>query len=97
MSTERVRALARVDFSKQLQKADEALRRRNHDFAVELYQQLLDIQPDLGEARAGLRRALKKRHEAKGGGSKLLRALGGAAPLAMAGTMRPLIVGKPRQ
>jgi tetratricopeptide (TPR) repeat protein len=77
-----------VDFSKQLQKADEALRRRNYDFAVELYQQLLDIQPDLGEARAGLRHALKKRHESKAGGSKLLRAIGGAAPLAMAKTLR---------
>jgi len=77
-----------VDFSKQLQKADEALRRRNFDFAVELYTQLLEIQPDLGEARAGLRQALKRRLEAKGAGSKFLRALGGAAPLAMAKTLR---------
>jgi tetratricopeptide (TPR) repeat protein len=77
-----------VDFTKQLQKADEALRRRNYDFAVELYQQLLEIQPDLGEARSGLRHALKKRLDSKGGGSKLLRALGGAAPLAMAKTLR---------
>jgi tetratricopeptide (TPR) repeat protein len=76
-----------VDFTKQLQKAEEALRRRNWDFAVELYQQLLELSPDLGEARAGLRQAVKKRHEAKGGGSKLLRALGGAAPLAMAKTL----------
>lgn len=81
-------APSRVDFSKQLQKADEALRRRNFDFAVELYQQLLEIQPDLGEARAGLRQALKRRHELKGGGSKFLRALGGAAPLALAKTLR---------
>jgi tetratricopeptide (TPR) repeat protein len=77
-----------VDFSKQLQKADEALRRKNFDFAVELYQQLLEISPDLGEARAGLRQSLKRRLEAKGGGSKFLRALGGAAPLAMAKTLR---------
>jgi len=76
-----------VDFSKQLQKADEALRRKNWDFAVELYQQLLELSPDLGEARAGLRRSLKKRYEAKVGGSKFLRALGGAAPLAMAKTL----------
>jgi len=76
-----------VDFSKQLQKAEEALRRRNWDFAVELYQQLLELSPDLGEARAGLRQALKKRHEHKAGGSKFLRALGGAAPLAMAKTL----------
>jgi tetratricopeptide (TPR) repeat protein len=77
-----------VDFSKQLQKADEAMRRRNYDFAVELYQQLIEISPDLGEARSGLRHALKKRLDAKGGGSKFLRALGGAAPLAMAKTLR---------
>jgi tetratricopeptide (TPR) repeat protein len=77
-----------LDFSKQLQKAEEAMRRRNFDFAVELYQQLLEIQPDLGEARANLRQALKRRQELKGGGSKFLRALGGAAPLAMAKTLR---------
>ncbi|MBL8859255.1 MAG: tetratricopeptide repeat protein [Planctomycetes bacterium] len=77
-----------MDFTKQLQKADEAQRRRNYDFAVELYQQLLEISPDLGEARAGLRQALKKRLEAKGGGSKFLRALGGAAPLALAKTLK---------
>jgi tetratricopeptide (TPR) repeat protein len=75
-----------VDFSKQLQKADEALRRRNYDFAVELYQQLLELAPDLGEARAGLRQALRRRHEGKAG-SKFLRALGGAAPLALAKTL----------
>ena len=77
-----------MDFTKQLEKADEAMRRRNYDFAVELYQQLLEISPDLGEARGGLRVALKKRLELKGGGSKFLRALGGAAPLAMAKTLR---------
>jgi tetratricopeptide (TPR) repeat protein len=77
-----------VDFSKHLQKADEAMRRRNFDFAVEVYLQLLEIDPDLGEARAGLRQAYRKRFEAKQGGSKLLRAIGGAAPLAMAKTLR---------
>jgi len=73
-----------VDFTKQLQKADEALRRRNPDFAIELYRQLLDIAPDLGEARAGLRSALKARQALKGGGSKLFRALVGAGPLVAA-------------
>lgn len=76
-----------MDFTKQLQKADEALRRKNWDFAVELYQQLLELSPDLGEARAGLRDSLRKRFEAKGGGSKFFRAIGGAAPLAMAKTL----------
>jgi tetratricopeptide (TPR) repeat protein len=78
-----------VDFSKHIQKADEALRRRNWDFAIELYRQLLDLDPDLGAARAGLRRALRKRHDAKRGG-RLLRAIGGSVPLARAKTMLKL-------
>lgn len=72
-----------MDYSKHLQKAEEALRRRNYDFAIEVYQQLIDIEPDLGEARGGLRRALRLRFEKKGGG-KLFRALAGAGPLAAA-------------
>ena len=72
-----------VDFSKHLQKAEEALRRRNYDFAVEMYRQLLDLDPDQGDARKGLRQALKARHDAKSGG-KLFRAIRGAAPLSKA-------------
>lgn len=76
-----------MDFSKHIQKAEEAERRRNYDFAVQLYQQLLEIDPDQGPARSGLRRVLKKRHEGKKG-SRLLRAIGGAAPLVKAKAMR---------
>lgn len=72
-----------MDFSKHLQKAEEALRRRHWDFAIELYRQLLDLDADLGEARAGLREALRKRHDAKPKG-KLMGALGGALPLGKA-------------
>lgn len=72
-----------VDYSKHIQKAEEAAKRRNYDFAIQLYQQLLEIDPDVGEARAGLRRALKLRHEQKKGG-KLLRMIRGAGPLAAA-------------
>ena len=78
-----------MDFSKHIQKAEDALRRRNHDFAVELYRQLIDLDPDHGEARSGLRRALKKRQEAKKGG-KLLRAVSGALPLSRAKAMSKL-------
>lgn len=78
-----------MDFSKHIQKAEEALRRRNYDFAVELYRQLIDLDPDLGEARAGLRQALKKRAEIKKGG-RLLRAVSGALPLSQAKTMAKL-------
>ena len=76
-----------MDFTKQIQKAEEAARRRNYDFAVELYQQILEIDPDQGEARAGLRQALRRRHETKKGGG-LLRAIGGAGPLVAAKGLR---------
>ncbi|MBK7875042.1 MAG: tetratricopeptide repeat protein [Planctomycetes bacterium] len=72
-----------MDFSKQIQKAEEAAKKRNYDFAVELYQQILEIDPNQGDARAGLRQALKKRHELKKGGG-LFRALSGAPQLAAA-------------
>jgi tetratricopeptide (TPR) repeat protein len=78
-----------VDFSKHIKKAEEAFRRRNYDFAIELYRQLIDLDPDQGEARAGLRQALKKRFEAKSGG-RLLRAVSGALPLSRAKAMRKL-------
>ena len=73
-----------MDFSKQIQKADEAAKKRNYDFAVELYQQILDIDLDQGEARAGLRQALKKRHDTKKGSGGFFRALSGAPQLAAA-------------
>ena len=38
-----------MDYSKHIQKAEEAARRRNYDFAVELYQQLLELDPDQGK------------------------------------------------
>ena len=79
-----------MDFSKQIQKAEEALRRRNYDFAVELYRQLIDLDPDQGEARSGLRRALRKRHEQDGGKGKLFRAVSGALPLSRAKTLEKL-------
>jgi tetratricopeptide (TPR) repeat protein len=72
-----------VDYSKHIQKAEEAARRRNYDFAIQLYQQLLEIDPNVGEARAGLRVALRKRYEAKKG-SKLFGKIKGAGPLTLA-------------
>jgi tetratricopeptide (TPR) repeat protein len=77
-----------VDFSKHIKKADEAFRRKNYDFAVELYRQLIDLDPDLGEARSGLRHALKKRHELKKSG--FLGKVLGAGPLGKAKTMRKM-------
>lgn len=78
-----------MDFSKHIKKAEEASRRRNYDYAVELYRQLLDLDADLGEARSGLRTALKKRQETKKGG-RLLGKVSGAVPLGRAKTMRKM-------
>ncbi|MEE8469157.1 MAG: tetratricopeptide repeat protein [Planctomycetota bacterium] len=80
------KGIAVVDYTKHIQKAEEAARRRNYDFAIQLFQQLLEIDPDVGEARAGLRRVLRKRHEAAKGG-KLLKMLKGAGPLALGKTL----------
>ncbi len=74
-----------MDFSKHIQKAEEALKRRNYDFAIELFRQLIDLDPDQGDARSGLRRALHGRHSQKKGG-KFLRAVSGALPLSKART-----------
>lgn len=72
-----------MDYSKHIQKAEEAVKRRNYDFAVQLYQQILEIEPDQGDARRGLRQALKAREGVKKGG-RLLKLVKGAGPLTMA-------------
>ena len=77
-----------MDFSKQLAKAEEAFRRRNYDFAADLYRQLVDIDPDLGEARGGLRQANKKRAEREKRG--LFGRAGGAVPMSRARAMAKL-------
>jgi tetratricopeptide (TPR) repeat protein len=75
-----------VDFSKHLQKADEAMRRRQWDFAIEVYQQLLNLDADLADARSGMRRAQKRKFEEQKS-SKLFRAALGAVPLGAAKTL----------
>lgn len=52
-----------MDLSKHLEKAEDAVKRKNYAFAVNLYGQLLGLQPDNGAARAGLRVALFKKAE----------------------------------
>jgi tetratricopeptide (TPR) repeat protein len=47
-----------MDLSKYLEQASDATKRRNFAMAVKIYGQVLAIQPDFGEARAGLRKAL---------------------------------------
>ncbi|MBM4060380.1 MAG: tetratricopeptide repeat protein [Planctomycetes bacterium] len=47
-----------MDLSKHLENAADAVRRRNLPLAIKIYGQVLQLQPDYGEARAGLRAAL---------------------------------------
>ena len=47
-----------MDLSKYLENANDALKRRNVSLAVRIYHQVLQIQPDFGEARSALRKAL---------------------------------------
>jgi tetratricopeptide (TPR) repeat protein len=54
-----------MDLSKHLENAADAVKRRNYALAIKIYGQVLQIQPDYGEARAGLRRALFDRQKQK--------------------------------
>lgn len=47
-----------MDLGKYLEQAADAAKRRNFAMAVKIYGQVLAIQPDFGEARAGLRKVL---------------------------------------
>ena len=80
-----------MDLSKHLDKAAEAVKRRNYKFAVNLYSQLLALQPDNGNARAGLRTALFKQAEQKKP-SKVFALLGGGIHLLVGGLQR--MIGK---
>jgi hypothetical protein len=50
-----------MDLSKHLENAADAVKRRNFPLAIKIYGQVLQIQPDYGDARAGLRKALLPR------------------------------------
>ncbi|MBI4882364.1 MAG: tetratricopeptide repeat protein [Planctomycetes bacterium] len=54
-----------MDVAKHLEKAAEAVRKKNFDYAVNLYHQVLQLKPDHGEARRELRQALFRRAEYK--------------------------------
>lgn len=76
-----------VDLSKYLEQAADAVKRRNYAMAVKIYGQVLSIQPDFGEARSGLRRALFQKAAQKPP-SKLTAMLFGGVNLLVAGIQR---------
>jgi tetratricopeptide (TPR) repeat protein len=78
-----------MDLSKHLETAADAVKRRNYPYAVKLYGQILSLQPDNADARAGLHEALFKKAEAKPP-SKLFAILGGGVHLLFGGLCRLL-------
>ena len=73
-----------MDLSKYLEQAADAAKRRNFAMAVKIYGQVLQIQPDFGEARAGLRKVLFQKVAQKPA-SKLTAMLVGGPSLLIAG------------
>jgi tetratricopeptide (TPR) repeat protein len=52
-----------VDVSKFIERAEQEVKRRNFDHAMSLYREILNLDPDCGEARSGARRAAFKKFE----------------------------------
>lgn len=78
-----------MDLSKHLDKAADAVKRRNYKLAVQICGQLLALQPDSGEARAALREALFKKAQQKPP-SKVAALLGGGIHVLAANAARLL-------
>ncbi|MBL8722746.1 MAG: tetratricopeptide repeat protein [Planctomycetes bacterium] len=78
-----------MDLSKHLENAADAVKRRNFALAVKIYGQVLQIQPDYGEARLGLRKALFAKVGGKGA-SKVVAMLFGGVHLLTGGLCRLL-------
>lgn len=51
-----------MDVSKHVEKAKEAIRKKNYDYAISLFREILEIKPDQVEARRGLREAEFKKY-----------------------------------
>jgi tetratricopeptide (TPR) repeat protein len=54
-----------MDLSKHLEKADDAIRRKNFDYGIDLFRQLLTVSPGDYKARLGLHRAYMRKQEVK--------------------------------
>lgn len=55
-----------ADVSRFIQKADEALKKRNYDYAIQMYQEALLVDPKSAEARRNFRLALVRKYDEKG-------------------------------
>ena len=52
-----------MDTSKHIDRAEKEVGRRNYDLAISLYDQILSLDPNNGDARSGKRRAELKKFE----------------------------------
>lgn len=52
-----------VDVTKYLERAEDQLKRRDFDGAMALFEEILRLDPDCGDARRGLRRSAIRKHE----------------------------------
>lgn len=75
-----------MDLSKHLEKAEDAVRRKNFDYGIDLYRQLLTVSPGDYHARAGLHRAYFRKCEAKPSSGWVAKVQGGPM-LALAKTL----------
>jgi len=57
-------------YEKLIEKAREALKRRNYDYAIDLYMQVLKLNPDHGEAARELRQTTIRKGQEMGGAKK---------------------------
>src|SRR5262245_3836728 len=77
-----------VDVTPHIEKAEEALRRKNFDFAIELFLHIVDIAPGNARAFAGLREAAAKRCGGKPPGTAAM--LKAAVPRARIGALQAM-------
>ncbi len=68
-----------MDIEKHIQRAEGEAKRRNFDFAINLYREILNVKPDLARAREGLRSVEIKRLEGKYPGALVAKMKGAPA------------------
>ena len=72
-----------VDVSRFLNKADEALKKRNYDYAIQMYREALISDPGNAEARRNYRMALVRKYDEQGYPSSLFGAFGAMKTVVM--------------
>ncbi|NUO15021.1 MAG: hypothetical protein HUU03_01115 [Planctomycetaceae bacterium] len=72
-----------VDVSRFLSKADEALKKRNYDYAIQMYREALISAPGNADARRNYRLALIRKYDEQGYPSSLFGGLGAMKTLVM--------------